>query len=315
MEGWQIASGPNSVQCNLTSADQQFIMRTSSAFCTALAAIAFTYPGALSQVAAVPDLAELQAKYDEKVKLDVLRPHEVAVADLNSKFATALERAQESAQKSGNLEEALSIKIEKESVNAGNYLPATDDDKTASSIRSLRKTYMTALSKLELERDKKHAPLKAAFVKSLEELAVSFTKAGNLDEALKVKYLKETIGPPLIVKSNAPVEAGQTVAQKMATNGNAFESRLRSTSWKYDPKDGKGPRLLSFDGTDSLIYVTYEMEKGLKYPFKYKMDETRQRVSFTVLSGEVFEIEFSSDFTKATLYRSRTKPALKLEKL
>ncbi len=104
-------------------------MRTSAVIFIAIAAIAFANHS-YSQTAAIQEAAELQAKYDEKVRLEVLRPHELVVADLNAKFAAALERVQESAQKAGNLDDAYVIKTEKEAVLSGKYMPPQDEAKT-----------------------------------------------------------------------------------------------------------------------------------------------------------------------------------------
>ena len=150
---------------------------------------------AFAQSAATPSVASLQTMYEDKVKLDVLRPHEVAVADLNTKFAAALNRAQEMAQKAGNLDEAVAIKKEKEAVLAGGYSPsAAEGTQTPAGIRTLRTTYRNTLAKLELERDKKWQPLKEMLTRSLTGLIDTLTKGGKLDEALAAKKVLESLG-------------------------------------------------------------------------------------------------------------------------
>lgn len=160
---------------------------------TIVLAAALFASGLFAQTAPIPEVAEVQAKFDEKVRLEVLRPHELAVADLNAKFAAALERAQEAAQKAGNLDEAVAIKGEKEAALAGSYTPALDDAKTPASLKTMRSTYRAALGRLELDRDKKLQPLKDAYAKSLEALIVSMTKGGRLEEALVLKKMREDL--------------------------------------------------------------------------------------------------------------------------
>ncbi len=167
-------------------------MGKSAALFTAIAVIVFANHS-YSQTAAIPEVAELQAKYDEKVRLDVLRPHELVVADLNAKFATALERVQENAQKAGNLDDAISIKTEKEAVLSGKYMPPQDDAKTPASLKTMRSTYRAALARLELDRDKKLRPLKDAYAKSLEALMLTMTKGGRLEEAMALKKMREDL--------------------------------------------------------------------------------------------------------------------------
>lgn len=196
-------------------------MKTPIALGITLAAIAFASSLALSQVT-IPEMAELQAKYGEKVKLDVLRPHELAVGDLNAKFTSALERAQETAQKSGKLEEAFAIKTEKEAVLAGNYTPAADDAKTAAGLKTLRATYRTALAKLELDRDKKLRPLKDVFAKSLEMVIDALTKNGKLEEAMVAKKMREE----LLASTGGAAAIGSSKAASMNVDGKMFVNSL-----------------------------------------------------------------------------------------
>lgn len=167
-------------------------MGKSAAVVIAIVAIVFTNC-AYSQTAPIPEVAELQAKYDEKVGLEVLRPHELAVADLNAKYAAALERAQESAQKAGNLDAAFAIKEEKEAVSSGKLMTQLDDAKAPVSLKSMRATYQTALARLEVERDKNLLPLKDAYARSLEALTVTLTKSGRLEEAMALKKMREDL--------------------------------------------------------------------------------------------------------------------------
>ncbi len=166
-------------------------MKPSLSPCLMLAVLSLLVDAAFGQSAATSSVASLQTIYEDKVKLDILRPHEVAVADLNTKFAAALDRAQETAQKAGNLDEAVAIKKEKEAVLAGGYSPsATEDTKTPASIKTLRTTYRNAITKLELERDKRWQPLKEALARSLNGVIDTLTKNGKLDEAIAAKNLQ-----------------------------------------------------------------------------------------------------------------------------
>lgn len=167
-------------------------MGKSAAVIMAIAASVFT-TCAYSQTASIPEMAELQAKYEAKVGLEVVRPHELAVADLNAKYAAALERAQESAQKAGNLDAAFAIKEEKRAVSSGKLMTQLDDAKAPFSLKSMRATYQGALTRLEVERDKNLLPLKDAYARSLEALTVTLTKSGRLEEAMAVKKMREDL--------------------------------------------------------------------------------------------------------------------------
>ena len=168
-----------------------------------------------SQTAAIPEAAELQTKYEEKVRLDVLRPHELTVADLNAKYAAALERAQESAQKAGNLDAAIAIKEEKEAVLSGKPMVQLDEAKAPASLKSMRVTYQAALAKLEMDRDKNLLPLKDAYARSLEALTVNLTKSGRLEEAMTLKKMREDL---LASKGGGALAASVDPAGKSFTN-------------------------------------------------------------------------------------------------
>ncbi len=283
-------------------------MKISPARSIALAVFVFVSPVAFSQVAAVPEVAELQAKYDEKVKLDVLRPHELAVADLNTKFAAALERSQEAAQKSGKLEEAIAIKTEKEAVQAGNYTPAADDAKTSSALKALRTTYRASLSKLELQRDKKLQPLVDAMGKSLDILAETLTKQGKLEDAMAAKKMRdELLAKPAVAVTKPESE----VPSSEPLTSDSFLKKLNGTSWLYDPKDNKPTRTLKFDGTAVL---KYEMLGFPSFDIPFTVDETAIKINFMVHNGERFDVVFSSDFKSATLNRPQSGLTFKLKK-
>lgn len=197
-------------------------MRKTSRITIVLAAALFA-SRLFAQTASIPEVAEVQAKFDEKVRLEVLRPHELAVADLNAKFAAALERAQESAQKAGNLDEAVAVKGEKEAALAGRYTPALDDAKTPASLKTMRSTYRAALGRLELDRDKKLQPLKDAYSKSLEALIVSMTKGGRLEDALVLKKMREDLLANATVKNAASqAGAGTTIDLRGQSFTNSF---------------------------------------------------------------------------------------------
>lgn len=168
-----------------------------------------------AQTAPIPEAAEMQVRYEEKVRLDVLRPHELAVADLNAKYAAALERAQDSAQKAGNLDAAIAIKEEKEAVLSGKPILQPDNAKAPASLKSMRATYQAALARLEMDRDKNLLPLKDAYARSLEALTVTLTKGGRLEDAMAVKKMREDL---LASKGADGLAASADPSEKSFTN-------------------------------------------------------------------------------------------------
>ncbi|HBJ85496.1 MAG TPA: hypothetical protein DDZ88_16785 [Verrucomicrobiales bacterium] len=207
-------------------------MKPSLSPCLVLAVLSLLGDVAFAQSAATSSVASLQTMYEDKVKLDILRPHELAVADLNTKFAAALDRAQETAQKSGNLDEAVAIKKEKEAVLAGGYSPsAAEDPKTPASIKTLRTTYRNTVAKLELERDKRWQPLKEALARSLNGVIDTLTKSGKLDEAILAKKLREE----LLAAKTGPKANGVANSPALSADGKTFVNTL---GMKFVPVPG-----------------------------------------------------------------------------
>ncbi len=227
-------------------------MRKSAAIFIAIAASVFANHS-YAQMAAIPEVGELQSKYEEKVRLDVLRPHELVVADLNAKFATALERAQESAQKAGNLEDAFAIKTEKETVLSGKYMPPQDDAKTPASLKTMRSTYRAALARLELDRDKKLRPLKDAYARSLEALMLTMTKGGRLEEAMALKKMREDL------LANTDAKGGVSRSGPVATTDPSGKSFTNSLGMKFVPVKGTGV-LFCIHETRRQDYAAYVAE-------------------------------------------------------
>lgn len=169
-----------------------------SPFFKIAALVSIVVSSALSQEA--PDLKALLASYQEKVELEATRPHQLAVANLNEKYLAALLPMQEAAQKSGKLEQAIALKQERERVLAGRKVPDQDEAGTTDALKKMRTTYRTALARLDLNRDKIIRPMKEAFYKQLESVALILTKAGRLDEAAEAKKAQENLlNPPSAV--------------------------------------------------------------------------------------------------------------------
>jgi formylglycine-generating enzyme required for sulfatase activity len=205
-----------------------------------IATIGLATASLFSQQAAPPEIAELQVKYDERVSLDVLRPHELAVADLNAKFAAALDRAQETVQKKGKLEDALAIKLEKEAVLTSKYEPPQDEAMTPATLKTLRATYRASLGKLELERDKKLRPLKESFASLLEAQVLIMTKRGRLDVAMMVKKMRENLLINIPASQMLPASDGEKDLLK-ATPESPY---INSLGMKFVPVSCSGKTFL-----------------------------------------------------------------------
>lgn len=200
----------------------------------------------------VAELEALKAKFEARVTQEVQQPYDAGIKDLNAKYISALVRAQQTAQRSGKLEEAVAIKGDKEAVATGRGVPAADGASTPPVVKSLRGTYRVAFSRLEAERVKRLQPLQAAFSKSLDALVTSLTKEGKLDEAMVVKYqrdelaavpvaaaatgvLGQTLGGPKVVltaRANIPANSPDGYKFGPVSKGDLITLKYLEGRWK-----------------------------------------------------------------------------------
>lgn len=185
----------------------------------------------------VAEWQALKDQFDARVKVEVQQPYEVGLKDLNAKYAATLERAQETAQKSGKLEEAFTIKGDKEAVATGRGIPAADDISTPPVVKQLRGTYRGAIGRLEVERVRRLQPLQAGFVRLLDALVISLTREGKLEEAMAVKYQREEL--TAAVAGPVPAVLGQlAVATMPAAPLEKGDSLVNSLGMKFVPVPG-----------------------------------------------------------------------------
>ena len=147
-----------------------------------------------SSVSSDPYLAKLESGFKSRYETDAQKPYLAGVAALNQSYiANGIARARAAAQAS----DQAAFDAEKTAIEKGSGVPAEDAANTPASLKALRATYRDTLSKLEAERAKKAAPLYDIYLKTLDAYVIDLTKAGKIDEALKVKALRDEIATQL----------------------------------------------------------------------------------------------------------------------
>ncbi len=119
--------------------------------------------------------------------------HLAAVADLNTKFSAALDRSIATVSQAGKLDEALALRHEKTLIQTNGTVPEEDAADTSETLKALRKTYRTTMTTLIATRDKNAAPLHAAYDRALATYQEELTKAQKLDDALRVKAVRDHV--------------------------------------------------------------------------------------------------------------------------
>ncbi|MFN0077497.1 MAG: protein kinase domain-containing protein [Prosthecobacter sp.] len=138
-------------------------------------------------------LAQIEQQFLAAYDKQAGAAHKTAVADLNTKFSAALDRSIATVSQAGKLDEALALRNEKTLIQTSGTVPAEDAAETPATLKTLRKTYRTTMATLLATRDKNAAPLHAAYDRALAAYQEELTKAQKLDDALRVKAVRDHV--------------------------------------------------------------------------------------------------------------------------
>ena len=128
-------------------------------------------------------LRELDTSFRAALERDVLAVHRTALADLNTKYLAALDRALSAAMTSAHLPEALALREEKQLIASQSPLPAEDASDLPASLKTLRSTYRNSLRPIEAARNNGLTALFLKFEGVLKAAQVEWTQASKLDDA------------------------------------------------------------------------------------------------------------------------------------
>jgi serine/threonine protein kinase len=115
------------------------------------------------------------------------------VATLDKGYLGALDRAMAASTQGGKLDESLALRAEKQRMEKEMIVPAADDSATPEVLKDLRKTYRATYDKLEADHLKSLQPLYDKYDQALNGLQVELTKADKLDDAVRVKSLRDRL--------------------------------------------------------------------------------------------------------------------------
>jgi serine/threonine protein kinase len=128
-------------------------------------------------------LHELETSFRAALERDVVAIHRHALADLNTKYLAALDRALTAATAASHLPEALALREEKQRITGNEPLPADDAADLPATLKTLRSTYRTSLRPIEITRNNGVITLFLKYEDVLKATQTEWTKAGNLDDA------------------------------------------------------------------------------------------------------------------------------------
>ena len=138
-------------------------------------------------------LAELEKTFQDVYEKQVGASHKAAIATLNAQFTAALDRSIVTVSKAGKLEEGLALQNEKKLLQTAGAIADEDAADTPDSLKKLREAYRGSISPLFATREKLAAPVHAGYDRLLATYQDELTRASRLDEAARVKAVREHI--------------------------------------------------------------------------------------------------------------------------
>lgn len=169
-------------------------------------------------------LANLEKTFLEAYERQAGAAHKAAVADLNTKYTAALDRSIATASKAGKLDEALALRNEKTLIQNTAAVPEIDGEDTPASLQTLRKTWRGQMTSLIAKRDQDAAPLHAAYDRALAAYQDELTKAQKLDEATRVKGVRDYVASQR--ESAAPTSTSVATTSPKAPLGSSGKTTV-----------------------------------------------------------------------------------------
>lgn len=210
-------------------------------------------------------LPTLQAQFDNRVRAEVEEPYQKGLAELNTKYAQALNQAFQDAQKAGNLAETLAAKEELLRVTKNEPLPKEDPADFPANLKRLRTAYRQSHDLIAVRRAEGLAKWQGLYAGELQKMVAELTRMGKLEDAVAVQErikalgVSATVAPtgnPAPPSALPPALAATTNDPSRATKDSHFVNTL-------------GMRFVPVPDTDSLFcihevrykdYATYALD-------------------------------------------------------
>ncbi len=210
------------------------------------------------------DVTAIEDQFRAAYELYAGTKHAAEVADLDSKYVVALERAMGAATQGQRLDEALALRDEIQRVQDKVPLPDKDDDIDPVLVK-FRGTYRAQSAKLSESRQKAATPIIEQFDAALAAYQEELTKAGKLDEAYVVRdYRAAGLAEKLMGKAAAvSLTAASTAPEKPFEN--SLGMRFFPVPITGGPSEGKTIRFSAWE-TRVKDYAAFVKDEKLEWP-------------------------------------------------
>lgn len=214
----------------------------------------------------------------ETVQMDMLnKSWEVArvraALPADESYIRELDKLLDTFTKNGQLEDAIAVKAEKQSVieNASSAASTSPGSaKKPAQVEPLRKAWIQA-------REKAILPSKAIYVRELQKLQATYTKAGQLEEALAVKQELENVdadsgtsGDAVTASTQSKSFLGKMWATASGTrftfkaDGTGIQANSAGKEWPLTWRQGKDGMLTVdgwYDDQKKILYFRFNNSK------------------------------------------------------
>ncbi|MCF7790131.1 MAG: hypothetical protein K9N47_28695 [Prosthecobacter sp.] len=177
-----------------------------------------------------------------------------AAQPIDESYLRELQKLLDTLTKGGQLEDAIVVKNESQSIVADANAAASASAASAkppARLESLRKTWVQA-------RDKAVQPSDAVYVRELQKLQDTYAKAGKLEDALAAKSELEKVGGNAVMDNHAATTSRQSksfVGKKWATaSGSQFTFKADGTGTQANAAGKEWPLKWTL-GADDLLTV------------------------------------------------------------
>ncbi len=204
-------------------------------------------------------LALLETGFKNAAAGEPEKVYQASMAGLNKSYLGALDRALGSATKAGNLDDAVALREEKQRIESGKGIPTVLEESTLTqpvteTLKKLRGTYRNTQSQHDAVRARALTALYDKYEQALDALQAEQTKAGKLDEALRVKDARLQISSRKAAQQEiATAVAGAKPAMNPPFGTPAATSMVSSAKLTSGFTNSLGMRFVEIPSTDILM--------------------------------------------------------------
>lgn len=212
-----------------------------------------------AQQPAAPSAAErlptLQAQFDNRIRAEVDEPFQKGLAELNTKYAQALNQAFQDAQRAGNLPETLVAKEELLRVTKNDPLPKEDPADYPANLKRLRTAYRQSFDLIATRRAEGLAKWQAVYVGELQKIMAELTQQGKLDVAVAVQERIKSLGMPVVATTTAGSAASTPGVAEPTGMAKGSDPALARATKEQPFVNSLGMKFVPVTGTEVLFCI------------------------------------------------------------